>query len=188
MHYIIMHCTTTLGLITPILTTLVLATLVPTTHVLTILVLTIPVLTTLAVTTLVLENSLLCYTLNYHALHYHTCTYHSYTCTLVLTTPILITLVLTRLELMTLILTISNSIYFQFQCTFIALNLRILTDSKALVPSHIQSHNPLTVYLIDIDNCGSVFACVDLSANVSEGLSPADHSDSDDHCHDGFLP
>ena len=37
---------------------------------------------------------------------------------------------------------------FQFQCTFIVLNLRLLTDSTALVPSHIQFHNLLTIYLM----------------------------------------
>ena len=33
---------------------------------------------------------------------------------------------------------------------FIALNLHLLTDSKALDPSHIQSHSPLTICLIAV--------------------------------------
>ena len=36
---------------------------------------------------------------------------------------------------------------FNFQCTFTAPNLCLLIDSKALVPSHIQSRSPLSVYL-----------------------------------------
>ena len=40
--------------------------------------------------------------------------------------------------------------YSNSNSTFIALNLHLLTDSKALDPTYIQSHCPLTICLIAV--------------------------------------